>query len=88
MQNDVFNQSRIATAIVCVLTSNIVRAAAPGNVALTRGEGGLPKASVVNVTQVFTVDKARLEDRLGELPPAKILQILDGIELVLEARAL
>ena len=58
VRNDVFNRSRLTTAIVCALTSNLRRAEAPGNVLLPRGEGKLSKDSVVNVTQLFTIDKA------------------------------
>jgi len=86
VQNDLFNQSRIRTVVVCPLTSNLRRAEAPGNVALDHGEANLPKASVVNVSQVFTVDKAQLADYVGTLSPARVRAILDGIALVLEPR--
>ncbi|MCB0155563.1 MAG: type II toxin-antitoxin system PemK/MazF family toxin, partial [Anaerolineae bacterium] len=56
IQNNIFNQSRINTVVVCVITSNLKRAEAPGNVLLNEGEGNLPKQSVVNVSQIFTVD--------------------------------
>ena len=57
VQNDLFNRSRLAAVILCGLTSNLRRAAAPGNVLLAKGEGNLSKDSVVNVTQLFTIDK-------------------------------
>src|SRR5438045_4000869 len=60
VQDDVFNHSRITTVIVCALTSNLHRAQEPGNVLLEVGEGNLPRQSVVVVSQVSTVDKARL----------------------------
>ena len=56
VQNDVANISRLHTTIVCALTTNLDRARAPGNVFLESGEGDLPKQSVVNVSQVFTID--------------------------------
>ncbi|MHB8674730.1 MAG: type II toxin-antitoxin system PemK/MazF family toxin [Candidatus Limnocylindrales bacterium] len=59
-------------------------AAIPGNVQLAAGEAQLPKASVVNVTQIFTVDKSDLGEKIGTLPPQRIRQILQGINLVLE----
>ena len=62
VQNDLFNRSRISTTVVCSVTSKLGRAGAPGNVRLEVGEGGLPKASVVNVSQLYTVDKAELTD--------------------------
>ncbi len=64
------------------------RAEAPGNVLLQPGEANLPKQSVVNVSQIFTVDKRQLEDRIGSLSATRVREILDGIRLVLEPRSL
>ena len=86
IQNNVFNQSRINTVVVCSLTSNLERARSPGNVLLNPQEAGLPKQSVVLVTQIFTVDKSQLVEFMGSLDPRRIQQILDGIRLVLEPR--
>ena len=86
VQNNVFNRSRLNTAVVCALTSNLKRAEAPGNVLLEKGEANLSKQSVVNVTQIFTVDKANLGERIGSLSRERIKQILDGILLVIEPR--
>lgn len=86
VQNDVFNQSRINTVVVCALSSNLKRGNVPGNVTLAAGEGSLPKASVVIVSQLFTVDKEQLEDQIGSLSAKRVRQILDGIDLVLEPR--
>ena len=86
VQNDVFNQSRIRTVVVCALTSNLKRAEAPGNVLLEKGEANLPKQSVVNVSQIFTVDKTQLGDHIGTLSPRRVRQILAGILLVLTPR--
>ncbi len=86
IQNNVFNQSRINTVVVCVITSNLKRAEAPGNVLLELGEGNLPKPSVVNVSQLFTVDKRVLVERIGILSKQRIEQILAGVRLVLEPR--
>lgn len=86
IQNDLFNMSRINTVVVCVLTSNLKRAQAPGNVLLRAGEAGLPKASVVNVSQLFTVDKSRLRERIGRLSPERLRTVLDGIALLLLPR--
>ncbi len=88
VQNDLFNQSRLSTTVVCALTSNLKRARAPGNVLLRRGEAGLPRASVVNVSQLFTVDKAQLTGRVGTLRPERIAEILDGIALLPQPRPL
>ena len=86
IQNDVFNQSRIGTVVVCALTSNLKRAAAPGNVLLDPGEANLPKQSVVNVSQIFTVDKSHLVEKIGTLSPRRVREILDGIRLLTEPR--
>jgi mRNA interferase MazF len=86
IQNDLFNRSRINTVVVCALTSNLKRAKAPGNVLLNVGEGNLPKRSVVNVSQILTVDKSQLGEQIGRLSAQRVRQILDGIRLVLEPR--
>lgn len=86
IQNDLFNRSRIHTVVVCALTSNLKRAQAPGNVLLNVGEANLPKRSVVNVSQILTVDKSQLGERIGRLSAQRVRQILDGIRLVLEPR--
>ena len=86
VQNDLFNRSRLATVIMCALTSNLRRAAAPGNVLLAKGEGNLSQDSVVNVTQLFTIDKGELTDRIGRLGNDRVADILRGIRLVLDPR--
>ncbi len=86
IQNNMFNHSGIGTVIVCGLTSNLKRAAVPGNVLLETGEAGLPKQSVVVVSQVFTVDKTQLAEYIGTLSNKRVRQILDGIRLVTEPR--
>ena len=86
VQNDVFNESRIATVVVCALTSNLRRGDAPGNVLLEAGEANLPKASVANVSQLFTVGKDELVEHIGSLSPERLQQVLDGIALLLEPR--
>ncbi|PKO22785.1 MAG: type II toxin-antitoxin system PemK/MazF family toxin [Chloroflexi bacterium HGW-Chloroflexi-1] len=86
IQNNVFNHSRINTVVVCGVTSNLTRATSPANVLLESGEGHLPQRSVVNVTQIYTVTKADLGEKIGALSPRRMRQILDGIKLVLEPR--
>jgi len=86
IQNNVFNRSRINTVVVCGVTSNLKRAEAPGNVPLEKGEANLPKQSVINVSQIFTVDKGDLVEKIGALSPHRVRQILDGIQLVVEPR--
>ena len=79
VQDDVFNHSRITTVIVCALTSNLHRATEPGNVLLDAGEGDLPRQSVVVVSQISSIDKARLGARLGALSTERVEQILAGL---------
>ncbi len=86
IQNNLFNRSQIRTVVVLALTSNLKRAAAPGNVRLEKGEGGLPRPSVVNVSQIFTVDKSQLDEYIGTLSSKRVDEILNGIKLVIEPR--
>jgi mRNA interferase MazF len=86
IQNNLFNKSRINTVVVCSLTSNLKRAQAPGNVLLAPGEANLPKQSVVNVSQMYTVDKQDLSAKIGTLASHRVREILDGIRLLLEPR--
>ena len=84
VQNNTFNLSRINTAAVCSITSNLARAAAPGNVLLRKGEAGLSKSSVVNVSQLYTVDKSDLVERIGTLSSRRVAEIVTGLKLLLE----
>jgi mRNA interferase MazF len=86
IQNNLFNRSRMNTVVVCSLTSNMNRADAPGNVLLKKGEANLPKKSVVNILQIFTVNKSDLSEKIGTLSKNRILQILQGITLLTEIR--
>jgi len=84
VQNDVFNRSAIATSVVCLITSNLSRVNAPGNVLLKKGEANLPKAGVVNVSQILTVDKAELVGYVGKLSGAAIGAVRDGLHLLFD----
>lgn len=81
VQSDVFNRSRISTVIAVVITSNLRLSNAPGNVVLSRKNTGLPKKSVANVSQIVTIDKLFLSDRMGTLSPAILKEIDAGIRL-------
>lgn len=83
IQDDAFNLSRISTVIVVIITSNIQLAEAPGNVLLPRGVSGLPKDSVINVSQIFTIDKTFLVERIGSVPDYLQEEIDDGLRTVL-----
>lgn len=86
IQNNLSNHSRIQTVIICGITSNLKYAQAPGNVLLDKGEANLPKESVVNVSQLLTVDKTQLGEYIGTLSRQRIYEILDGINSFLEPR--
>ncbi|MFO0686025.1 MAG: type II toxin-antitoxin system PemK/MazF family toxin [Sandaracinus sp.] len=85
VQEDVFNRSRIATVVVCALTTNLAKASEPGNVLLDPGEGDLPRQSVVVVSQISSVEKTRLGTRIGALSDARVEQILDGLRFLQRA---
>jgi len=83
VQSDAFNRSRIGTVVVAAVTSNVSLAKAPGNVRLTRRQSQLSRPSVVNVSQVLTLDRAFLTERVTRLP-ANILSDVDaGLRKVL-----
>jgi mRNA interferase MazF len=83
VQADVFTQSRIKTVIVVILTSNTRLAEAPGNVLLPHDATGLPKDSVANVSQIFTIDKTFLVERVGTLPEDLQDEVDEGLRTVL-----
>ena len=83
IQSDRFNRSRIDTIIVAAVTRNLRLRLAPGNVYLPRKIGGLDHESVVNVSQLVTLDRRRLDPLMGRLPPAKLRELEDGLRLVL-----
>ncbi len=83
LQCDDFNESPIQTVVVVTITSNTRLAMAPGNVLCRKRDGGLTKPSVVNVSQVATIDKARLLERVGALPGRVLAKVEDGLRLVL-----
>ncbi len=83
IQDDTFTQSRISTVIVVIITSNIQLAEAPGNVLLPHGVSGLSRDSVVNVSQIFTLDKTFLIERISSLPDYLQEEIDEDLRTVL-----
>jgi len=83
LQTNDFNESPINTVVVASLTSNLRLAQAPGNLLCRPKATGLPKPSVVNVSQIATVDKGRLLERVGVLPKRKLEEVEDGVRMVL-----
>ena len=84
VQNDIFNRSAIATTVVCLITSNLSRANAPGNVFLKKGEANLPKASVVNISQILTIDKSELVECTGALSAPGARAVRDGLHMLFD----
>ena len=82
VQHDRFNRSAISTTVVAAVTSNLRLAAMPGNVRLRRGEAGLLLPSVVNISQLRTVDRSRLGERVGILGPVRLREVIRGLALL------
>lgn len=82
VQSNSFNQSRISTVVVAVITSNVVLADAPGNGRLGKSEAGLPRASMANVSQRLTIDRALLGLRVKALPSQAVARVDEGLRLV------
>jgi len=83
VQDDAFNASKINTVVVVALTSNMALHAAPGNVVLSKRSTRLPQASVANVSQILTLDKSFLTDRVAKIDASAMREIDDGLRLVL-----
>jgi len=84
VQGDALNQSHIATVICVPLSSNLRLARAPGMVLVERADSGLPSDSVVNVTQILTLDRGRLDSAVGTLPRSILMRVFKGIDIVFE----
>ena len=85
IQNDLLNISNIQTTVVSLITSNKKLGEIPGNVTLRKGMGNIPKTSVVVVSQMATVDKARLLEKIGKLDKKTIERILKGCQMVISS---
>ncbi len=83
VQANAFNASRIATVVVAVITSNLALASAPGNVRVAKIDSGLPQPSVVNISQIITVDRSVLANKIKALPGAAMDKVDSGLKLVL-----
>ena len=83
IQNDLLNRSNIRTTIVILITSNLKLATVPGNVRLKKGTANLPKPSVVVVSQIATIDKSRLLEKIGTLDRENIVQIVNNCQRII-----
>jgi mRNA interferase MazF len=84
VQSDAFNRSRLRTTIAVVLTTNVRLLEAPGNVLVPARASGLPRDSVANVSQIITVDRDALTERVGRVPSNLMDQVADGLRLTLD----
>jgi mRNA interferase MazF len=82
IQSDAFNRSKLQTVLVAVITSNMRLAQAPGNLVLKRRESKLPKDSVVNVSQLITLDQAFLAEKVSKIGADQLQHVEDGLRLV------
>ena len=83
VQSNTFNESKIQTVVVAVVTSNLKLSAAPGNLSIKRKQSGLPRDSVVNVSQVITLNKSFLTEHIGSLSPKLMASVDEGLRMVL-----
>ena len=83
LQHNRFNRTSIDTVVVAAITSNLKYGALPGNVRLRKGEAGLPRPSVVNVTQIWSIDRYDILEKLGQLSAARVQEVWTGVKLVL-----
>lgn len=86
VQSNTFNETNLATVVVVAITSNVALARFPGNVRLPKKETGLPHDSAANVTQIKTLDRRFLTERIGSLPPPLFDQVQAGVRLALGFR--
>lgn len=86
VQNNMFNFSRIDTVVACAITPNQNQALSPGNVLLNSREADLPRRSVVNISQIVTLDKQVFIERIGTLSSKRMQEIISGLRLLLEPR--
>lgn len=84
LQSDLLNDSKLNTVIVAAITSTLKFGVLPGNVTLKKGEANLPKKSVVNMSQIKTVDKASLKEKMGSLSNDRMVEVYDGLKLVMD----
>jgi mRNA interferase MazF len=83
MQNNILNDSKLNTVIMLTITSTLKFGELPGNIVLRRGEANLPKRCVVNVTQIKSVDKNSLKEKIGTLSAERLAEVHQGLRLVM-----
>ena len=84
IQNNAINDSKINTVVMLAITSTLKYGDLPGNVILRKGEANMPKRCVINVSQVKSVDKKSIEEKIGTLTAEKMEKVEDGLRLLLD----
>ena len=84
IQNDVLNESRLNTTVVVAITSVPEFGKLPGNVIIKEGEAGMPWQGVVNVSQVMSLEKSKIEEAIGSLPGELMKKVCDGLKMIME----
>ena len=84
VQSDALNCSKLNTVIMLAVTSTLKFGDLPGNVILRKGEANMPMKCVVNVTQIKSVDKASLTEKIGTLSNQKMEEVVKGLQLVMD----
>jgi len=83
LQNDILNESKLNTVLMVAITSTLKFGDLPSNVVLKKGEAGLPKRCVINVTQIKSVDKKSIREKIGSLSKKKLDQVHTGVKMVM-----
>jgi mRNA interferase MazF len=83
IQNDILNDSNLNTVIMLAITSTIKFGELPGNVVLRKGEANIPKKCVINVTQIKSVDKQSIKEKIGTLSKKRMDEVQEGLKLVM-----
>ncbi len=84
IQNDVLNESRLNTTVVVAITAIPAFGKLPGNVVVNRGVANMPWEGVINVSQVQSIEKNKIEEEIGPLPSELIKKVCDGLKLIME----
>jgi len=84
IQNNILNDSKLNTVVMLAITSTMKYGELPGNVVLNKGEANMPKQCVINVTQIKSVDKTSLKEKIGSLTKKKMIEVYSGLNLVLD----
>jgi mRNA interferase MazF len=83
IQNDILNDSNLNTVIMLAITSTMKFGELPGNVVLRKGEANIPKKCVINVTQIKSVDKQSIKEKIGTLSQKRLDEVHEGLKLVM-----